>query len=304
MSLLIKGITRLSEMEIDTDKDWNTKGITGLKQVAAAMSKGDIIVRDTAILVRMAAGPDGYVLTSSGPGKLPAWAPAGGALKYYFPVYLEITHDTAVKQLAWSMQLVLDSFAIWSRSGIDDAPADYRKLLTPGLARTLNLDNLGLPQHASSISAPMGRDIYILCDGTVSETSGGVQTDETTAARSGTENDMNLPPVTPAVGDKYYFGSNYLFRGLWLNIGIAGAGNWSVVWYYWNGSDWAPFADESDQTSSFLQSGMRRVNWSMPGDWATKMIQSMTLYWAKAEVTYCNNQTARPYGTQAWVIIK
>jgi hypothetical protein len=304
MSLLVKGITRLSELVIDADKDWNTKGITSLKQVAAAMSKGDIVVRDAALLVRMAAGPDGYVLTSAGPGKMPAWAPAGGALKYYFPVIIGITHETAVKQLARSIQVALDSFATWNRGGTDDAPADYRKLLTPGLARVLNTDSLGAPGHATNINALMGRDIYILCDGAVSETSGGVQTDETTAARSGAGNDMNLPPMTPALGDKYYIGSNYPFRGVWLNIGIAGAGNWSVLWYYWNGSGWAVCPGEDDQTSSFMQSGMRRVNWSLPGDWATKTIQSMTLFWAKAEVTYYNNQSARPYGTQAWVIIK
>jgi len=304
MSLLAKGITRLSELEIDADKDWNIKGITSLKQVAAAMSRGDIAVRNGSLLVRMAAGPEGYVLTSTGPGKLPAWAPAGGALKYHFPVIIGITHEAAVKQLAGSVQVALDSFATWQRSGIDDAVLDYRKLLTPGLTRLFNTDVLGFPAHEASINTPVGRDIYILCDGAVSETSGGVQTDETAAARSGAGNDMSLPPMTPALGDKYYIGSNNLFRGVWLNVGIAGAGNWSAVWYYWNGSDWAVFPDQDDQTSSFMQSGMRRVTWNLPGDWATRVIQGMTLYWTKAEVTYYNNQSARPYGNQAWPIIK
>ena len=305
MSLLIeiKGITRLSELEIDTDKDWQAKGISNLKQLAALMSKGDIVIRGDSVLIRMSPGPEGYVLTSAGPGKMPSWAPAGGALKYYFPVTIGLSFETLRKNLSRAVQVNDISFNTNHWQAFTDAPEDDIKMLIPAIGKTIET-NITSVAHAENRSSLVCRDLYILVDGAVSETNVGVQTDETLAARNGTGNDLNLPPMTPSVGDKYYLGSNKPFRGIWINIGIAGAGNWTVVWYYWNGSNWVQFSDEDDQTSSFMQSSLRRSNWSLPVDWIQNTIQGMNLYWAKAEVTYYSNQTTRPYGTQAWVIVK
>lgn len=53
MSLLVKGgITKLSELEIDADKDWLAQGITNIKEIAASMAKGDLAVRGNTVLVK------------------------------------------------------------------------------------------------------------------------------------------------------------------------------------------------------------------------------------------------------------
>lgn len=94
-------IPTLRELRIDVDKEWldetrQPRGITQLKELAAAMTKGDLGVRGNFVLVRLPPGPIGYKLTSAGPLKIPAWAPAGSALELWFPVWLDITHDERI----------------------------------------------------------------------------------------------------------------------------------------------------------------------------------------------------------------
>ena len=74
MSLLLKsGIKRISELEIDADKDWSVKGITNLMNLAATMQKGDILVRSDNILMKITPGAAGTRLTTMGAGALPEW---------------------------------------------------------------------------------------------------------------------------------------------------------------------------------------------------------------------------------------
>ena len=55
MSLLVKaGITRLSELIIDADKDWQAKEIRNLKAIVAGMTKGDIAYRGSSVLEKLA----------------------------------------------------------------------------------------------------------------------------------------------------------------------------------------------------------------------------------------------------------
>ena len=65
------GINKLSELEIDTDKDWQDFGITNIREVSASMEKGDMPIGD--IIVKLTPGTIGKPLTSQGPGNLPTW---------------------------------------------------------------------------------------------------------------------------------------------------------------------------------------------------------------------------------------
>ena len=303
MSLLImiKGISRLSELEIDADKDWQTKGITNLKQVAELMSKGDIVVRDTSILVRLSPGPEDYCLTSAGPGKLPSWQPKGGMLKFYYPVYIGSSHLESKPVIAQSVaKTVLPDSD--KRYAYSNNPPDNLRMFSPSVSLAKS-GAIATVNQSYNRNAPVGRDISILVDGAVSETAVGAQTDETAAARGVTGNDMNLCPMTPAVNDKYYFGFDKLFRRVWLNIGMSGAGNWANVFEYWNGSSWVQASDEEDHTSDFAKSGINRINWAMPGDWARTTILGMNLYWLRCRTITFVNQTVKPLGTQAWACL-
>jgi hypothetical protein len=298
MSLLIKikGITRLSELEIDADKNWQTRGITNLKQVAEMMSKGDIVVRDTSILVRLSPGPEDYCLTSAGPGKLPSWQPKGGMLKFYYPVYIGSSHMESKPVISQSVgeTVIPGSYS--------DNPFDNLRMFSPfvSLAKSSAIATVNQSYNKNAL---VGRDISILVDGAVSETAVGVQTNETAAARNSTGNDMNLCPMTPAVNDKYHFGFDRLFPRVWLNIGMSGAGNWANVFEYWNGSAWIQVTDEEDHTSDFTKSGINRMNWAVPGDWARTTILGMNLYWLRCRTITFVNQTVKPLGTQAWACL-
>ena len=76
--LLVKGgITKLSELEIDTDKDWNSKGIFNLKELDAGMGKGDIVYHNGTRLAKLSPGTIGDELTSRDPFGIGWEAPPG-----------------------------------------------------------------------------------------------------------------------------------------------------------------------------------------------------------------------------------
>lgn len=80
MSLLVKaGITKLSELIIDADKDWGSYGISNLKELAAAMAHGDIGFRGASILEGLIASAPGKYLQTLGPGFPPIWSDVLGA---------------------------------------------------------------------------------------------------------------------------------------------------------------------------------------------------------------------------------
>ena len=77
--LLMKGgITRLSELEIDADKNWQSYGINNVAHLASGMTRGSLLVHNGTVLVAVPAGTIGDELTSNGPGHMPDWkAPPG-----------------------------------------------------------------------------------------------------------------------------------------------------------------------------------------------------------------------------------
>lgn len=74
MSLLIKGgITRLSELTIDADKNWQAQGISNIEELVVGMNMGDFLTHDGAVIVIITPGPPGMILTSNGPGNPIIW---------------------------------------------------------------------------------------------------------------------------------------------------------------------------------------------------------------------------------------
>jgi len=72
-SLLIKPALRLSELVIDVDKDWQVKGITHLKELAAGMAKGDMVYFDGTELAIITPGPVGSQLMTHDVGNPPTF---------------------------------------------------------------------------------------------------------------------------------------------------------------------------------------------------------------------------------------
>ncbi len=299
MSLLTKGgITRLSELIIDADKNWQAFGISNLEELALGMARGDLPMRGDAVLVRFQPGTVGYVCTSAGPGHLLAWAPAGGALKYYFPEWILSSHAEAIVPVNQNYNKNAP-LATSNAEAIDDQPALNIKQLLPTVA-SVDAEVVVPVDQSYNKNAPVGRDISILIDGAVSETNAGVQTDETAAARSDALNDMHLNPMTPIAGDKYYFGFSKVFPRMWLNLSTPGVGNWTNIFEYWNGA-WVACVGEDDQSSEFqAAAGWKRIQWTPQGDWALSVIQGMNLYWERSRTTVFNNQATAPLGAQVF----
>lgn len=307
MSLLTKaGITKLSELIIDTDKAWNEKIITQLKAIAGAMAKGDMVARGSDVIVKLTPGPISHVLTSQGAGKIPSWHPPGGALERYLPATIELTFDKAIVTVDKSDE---EAAPLTSehKQAYGDAPGDYIKRLTPAILCP-DAQAIVAADQTHNENAPVTRkyDLEIVVGGAAAD-DGGVFTDETTEAQNDTANDMTLLPATPAVNDAYYFGFIKQFDVVIVNIGTQGAGVWTIVWEYWNGSAWVALSGVTDGTDHLrAATGNREVSFTRPGDWATTNDGGnlpATIYWIRGRVSAYTSVTIQPLGTQAWIRI-
>ena len=115
-------------------------------------------------------------------------------------------------------------------------------------------------------------------------------------------NDVALLPASPAVGDAFYFAGDHPYRVLWLNIGTAGAGTWTLTWEYYNGA-WVALTSVEDATNGFTQSGTSTVQWAIPNDWQTTNESGdlpATTYWTRARVSAFTTSTTQALLTQGF----
>lgn len=132
---------------------------------------------------------------------------------------------------------------------------------------------------------------------------GAAFTDETTAANQATADDMTLLPAVPVVDDAYYFGCQYPFEVLELNVSTPGVGVWTLTWEYYDGSDWVEITGLVDGSSGFCPAALGRyfVRFTAPADWATVAVDGTTVYWIRARVSAYTSIDTQPLGAQAWV---
>lgn len=130
-------------------------------------------------------------------------------------------------------------------------------------------------------------------------------TDETAAATNDTTNDMTLSGggATVATGDGYVFGYSAEYDGIYLRVGTAGVGTYTVTWKYWNGTAWANLTLKYDENPSFKTARSGYITWTgKPADWAKSTIVTLNLYWVFASITM-GTMTTKPKGTRSWVIV-
>jgi len=306
MSLLTKGINKISQLDIDADKNWRAREIANLKAIAAGMAHGDVIFRGGTVLERLAADAGkGYnFLRSRGPGLSPVWQDIEslvqymtGALNRAAAFDLSIP-SPAVAQITQQASSPPGKTAVGTLSP-PEPEITLETLTGPGGAVASSpLLNIPAPEVSgqAAIGAPLG--------GAVAD-DGGVQTDETVPANNDTTNDMTLLPAVPAMDDAYYFGHPSLWDWLELRMGTAGNGDWTIVWEYWNGTVWATLPDVNDGTSGFEVSGTRLVTFTRPVDWAQTTVSGIAgLYWIRARVSAYTSVVTQPKGTRAFAWIK
>lgn len=322
MSLLIKaGIGKLSELEIDTDKDWLYKALTRLGGLDAGQVRGDIWnfnFEDHADLIvkRLAAEETGKVLCSRGPGKPPHWAwvweEAGGtsSLERFYPALIDLSHneDIVAVDQSHNENAPMTSSHV---QAYEDAPADIIKRLAPTIVLT-DSETAGItPNQMHNENAAINRkyDLEIVVGGACAYDADDATPydDETAEAQDDIANDMVLLPPTPADGDAYYFGHAKKFDVMILNIGTSGVGVWTITWEYWNGGAWAALAGLTDGTSGFTAvTGKKEVSHTPQGDWAITNDGGnlpANIYWIRARVSAYTSITTQPKGTQSWIRI-
>lgn len=287
------GITKLSELEIDADKDWQAKGIFNIKELASGMGIGDILQHNGSILAKFSPGTANYVLTSEGPGKIVVWAPGGTYFYRYFPVSIDISHAEGVVIPKEIGKTIIVASALSYPTPTKTPEMTLGKVVT-----------VVTPKESAKTISPATQAInYLnhLLGGAVAD-DGGSQTDETTAANNDTPNDMTLLPAIPAINDAYYFGDNVTFPRLRLIISTAGAGIWNGIWEYWNGTIWTGLSGVSDPTNAFRIAGDHQITWTEPGDWALTTILAMNLYWVRFRITDYTSVTTQPLGQRSWTM--
>jgi hypothetical protein len=135
---------------------------------------------------------------------------------------------------------------------------------------------------------------------------GGVFTDYTPEAQSSAANDVLLLPAVPVVDDAFYLGFDIPAGMATVDVDQAGAGTWAVTWEYYDGSSWTALSGLDDRTSAFSVLGRNIVTWTVPADWSTTTIVSISAYWVRARVSAFTSLTTEPlasliqYETGEW----
>ncbi len=225
-----------------------------------------------------------------------------GTLGYFdrwYPTPIDLSHGEIIIPVDQSQNAPALIDSSHRQNYLDDV-ANYIKRIVSALAITDGESITTIDQsHDEPVAIISEGGAQLLIAGAVAD-DGGVETDETAAARDATANDMTLLPAAPAVGDAYMIGSTVKANRFWLNIGTAGAGNWTLVMKYWNGAAWANCVDEVETSAQFMSSGLKYWQHTPQGDWALSVIQGMNLYWVRIELTNFVNLVTQPLGTQAW----
>jgi hypothetical protein len=302
MSLLTReGIKALSQLDIDADKDWQRHGISNIKEVAADMSIGDINARGVDVLEKIIPGTIGYVLTSAGPGHLPAWLPAPTPLEWYYPVWVELTKSV----INLTPDKLVNLAALISSGYLNQTVPS--EALTVGSALAIAAM---VPDEEIALLAPSpttGVAYYeFLLDGAIAYYgSPPSEVDELSQSRSDTPNDMHLPPQNPTIppDECYYFGCLRQFDLLKIVVSTAGVGNFTVATTYWDGSAWSVPPALDDQLNDFQSTGTKQVSWTVPGDWALKTIGGYNLYWIRIACVNMVTLATPPLGQKSWVRI-
>jgi hypothetical protein len=321
MSLLTRGTNKLSQLEIDTSKDWAghliknigpaVDSADALRKVDAILqavmpTKGDILFRGDTGAERLApdAGKGYNFLRSRGPGLSPVWQDIESLIQYMTAALNRaIAFDLALLMPAIS-QVCQQASSPPGRTtsptlSVPQPSVDVGTETGDGGGVTAT-PSLNIPVANVSREVATGEPV----GGAVAD-DGGVQTNETSAANNDTANDMTLLPAVPAVDDAYCFGHASLWDWLELRIGTAGNGIWTIVWEYWNGAAWSALPGINDGTSGFVLSGTRLVTFTRPGDWAQTSVGGISnLYWIRARVSAYTSIITQPKGTRAFVWIK
>lgn len=126
--------------------------------------------------------------------------------------------------------------------------------------------------------------------------------DTTGAGSTFTNNDteMDTAAGTPFTilgdtNDIAYLGKDTQFKEVYFDLGTLGDYTASVTWNYWDGASWAVLATAG--SDDLEASGV--MTFTIPGDWATTVVNSQSAYWIRAQASaFVTAATANSIGRQ------
>ena len=282
MSLLTKGVTRLSQLQIDLDKDWQGRKITNLKAIAQAMESGDIAYRGNDVIEALTADAGkGYnFLKSRGPGLSPVWEDIESLIQYM----------TGAENRVVALNLVVPALAVM--------PA-HSNLSGGGQVFTPQM-NISAPSLAGDTRAT----VIGAVGGAVSHNEDVGDTDETAQANSSDPNDMTLLPSDGAINDYYALGDTDKFDAICVLVGTAGT-DYTLTYEYSKGAgSWGTLSILHDSINEWKGTGRGWLTFSRPVDWATDTIAGISgVYWVRARATSVGVGFAQSLGSQAWILV-
>jgi len=116
------------------------------------------------------------------------------------------------------------------------------------------------------------------------DSSGTSYTDNTSEANAPAGDLFYAFATSVGIGDILYFGSEYKFTGVVLNLNTVGVGG-VVVWEYYNGSAWTTISvtEVGSGADDLNASGI--VYWTLPTDFSKATVNSIETYYMRARVT-------------------
>ena len=282
MSLLTRGINKLSHLEIDIDKDWQARAVINLKAVAGAMGHGDIVFRGANIIEKLGANAGkGYnFLRSRGPGLAPVWDDIESLIQYMTGA----ANRAVALELPFPLSAVTLSYIAQTSGGQQFEPS----LATP------------TPSLNGQVSAAIANSV----GGAVSHNEDVGDTDETSQANSPDANDMTLLPPDGAINDYHAFGHPTMFDAICVLVGTAGL-DYSLAYEYSKGDgSWGVLTILHDSIGEWKNAGKGWLTFMRPADWTIDTVGGISgLYWIRARATSVGAGFAQPLGTQVWTLV-
>jgi uncharacterized phage protein gp47/JayE len=88
-------------------------------------------------------------------------------------------------------------------------------------------------------------------------------------------------PNPAGVGDCMYVGNVNKFASMRVDLSLGLVGN-TVVWEYWNGSNWVTLTT-TDDTSFLANDGL--VRWTVPSNWVNNTVNGVNEFWVRLRIT-------------------
>ena len=279
MSLLVKGISKLSEIEIDAAPG-KAKDIVEL----ILTDRGDILYRNVEAARLAADFGAGYnFLKAQNTGHdQPCWVDLQALI-----IYL----TGAVNRMIWPPTLSIPVPDIGLVVAEDHSGGGH----TASKALTTPIPSIGVPA--------MTKTTVDACGGAVSHDDDGVDVDETTEANDAVANDMLLLQ-DGAAADWYALGHASEFDAICLKVGTVGVDiTLDTFEYSKGGGAWGTLVPIMNQLNNYETVGKVWFTFERPGDWAVDTYAGVAdKYWIKLKASAVGGGYVQPKGTQAWIL--